>query len=141
MSDVLVKVTAYKDHLVLTAVMKHPDRKTPEWVPFGEGNIGCVLIDSKKNLGVSKEALELLKKIPPGRDDIGDVDWWKCNDGKYAFSWLGSTHSVKHIKVNHELTGSRNYKVHEGQFQDIPNEPDPEAIAVIDTRLKKGKND
>ena len=133
---VLVEVTAYKGYLILRAVMEDPSMKTDEWVPYdGANTIGCVVLNSKKNVGISDEALKLLRMVKKSRDDIGDVDWWKCNNGPCAFSWLGGWKAVKRADDGN-LEGSRNYRVFDGEFQSIPNNIDLEAKAFID---KKGK--
>lgn len=54
--------------------------------PAGGGNIGCVCDASK--VQISKEALELLKKIPRGRDGLGEIDVFGSGDKK-IFGWMG----------------------------------------------------
>jgi hypothetical protein len=64
------------------------------WYPTGGDRIGCVLLDTKRQLGVSEEALSLMRRIPRNRDSFGDISWWACDDGTHAFSWLGAIHKV-----------------------------------------------
>ena len=61
--------------------------------PFGCGRIGVVLIDSKKHLGVEKEAVPILRKLfkasIPSGGSIGNIDWFQTGDGYFVFGWLG----------------------------------------------------
>lgn len=52
------------------------------------------------------EAIELLKKVPKSRDDIGDVDVFKAGE-KVIFAWLGHSHKI--LDLDREISGSSNY--------------------------------
>jgi hypothetical protein len=120
----LVVVTAHKGILIIDARIKE---EHPDWVPIGPGKIGCVLIDTKAHLGISKEALDLLEKIERSHDDIGDVDWFDSVHGK-CFAWLGSPKRF----VNPDNTeGSRNHAVYRDDCTIISNVSDPEDIEAI----------
>jgi len=56
--------------------------------------IGQVIHDTANNLGVSKEALKLLKTVKTSNDDLGDVDWFATSDGKASFGWLGGPRAL-----------------------------------------------
>jgi len=84
-------------------------------------------MDTKARLGVSDEAMALLKTIKRGRDSIGDVDWWACDDKSFAFGWLGP--HLRLVDPKQSQT-SRQYKV--GPYVTIPNEVRPDAIEAID---------
>lgn len=99
------------------------------------GNFGQVIMNTAKNVGISPEALELLKKIKPGRDSIGDVDWFSSDDGMDNFAWIGGPKAIKDTRDS-DLAGSRDYRIRE-TFVSIPNESDPGAIAAIEEILKK----
>ncbi len=125
--SVKVRVTAHRGHLIIDT--EPPFEQTEEFVPNGDGKIGCVLVGTKELLGVSEEAIALLGKVSKVRDAIGDLMWWRTDDGKACFGWLGG---VKAIKKASDAVGDRDYAVREGEYVSIPNEPDPEAAAIID---------
>lgn len=103
-----VKLFAYKDILIIET--QDLDKEHPDFVPYGENkdggfNIGCVLLNTEKNLGASKEAIKWLKDVKKSNDCIGDIDCFKQNDGVYVFGWLGGLYAVKQKKAE----GSRSY--------------------------------
>lgn len=53
---------------------------------------------------ISQEAVDLLKKIPRGRDGLGDISVFKSNRG-VAFGWLGSPIHV--MNPNEDLVTCR----------------------------------
>ncbi len=91
-----VQVFAHSQKLII--VPSDPEQGINDrWWPTGGKNgnhLGCVLGDSKARLGVSREALEIMQSIKCGRDAVGDIDWWACDDGTYAFSWWGPIHRI-----------------------------------------------
>jgi hypothetical protein len=121
-------VLAYRGILILHGCSAD---SRENWTPAGDGRFGCVVTDTAKHLGVSPEALELLKTVKPSHDAIGDVDWWKCGDGTYAFGWLGGhLHLVDPAKGS----GSRDYVI--GDHVVIENNiPDEGAMKAIDAHL------
>lgn len=128
--NVKVKLTVHRDVLVIETVS--PDETNyPGWTPMGPGRIGCVITDTKVSLGASEEALAWLRGVKKSRDDIGDVDWFACNDGKKAFGWLGGVYSVKDRKAE----GSRSYEVFPDDCVRIANEPPAAAVRAVDTML------
>lgn len=89
-------------------------------------HIGCVVMDSKKDLRVSREAIELMKQIEVGSDSIGDIDWWACDDGTHAFSWFGAIYRVIDPKT---AQSARGFKPHAGlPCTLIPNDVPPEIV-------------
>ncbi|MDO8415187.1 MAG: hypothetical protein Q7S87_03125 [Agitococcus sp.] len=48
-----------------------------------------IIINTSKNLGVSKEALQLLKQVHRGANASGDVNWSSEAEGSAAFGWVG----------------------------------------------------
>ena len=90
-----VKLHAYKGCLIIETL--DPEVEHPDWTPFGPGRVGCVINNTKENLGVSPEALEFLKAVKPSRDAIGDVMWWEtgASRDKCAFGWIGDVFAFK----------------------------------------------
>lgn len=126
--DLKAKLTVHRDTLVITTFW--PDATHPAWIPNGPGKIGCVLLDTAHHLGVSAEALAWLRKVPRSHDDLGDIDWWACDDGTKAFSWLGGPCAFRT-----RSEGSRHYGVFERDCVLVPNDVPEEARAMIDRRL------
>lgn len=76
---------------------------------------------------MSKEAFELVKTIKRGSDSIGDVDWWKCDNGDFAFSWFGGPQALKQANI---CETSRQFTV--GDFVEIPNDSPEGAIQAVE---------
>ena len=55
--------------------------------PLDEGQMGFVL-DMNKCL-FNQEALDILKDVPKGNDDISEVDAFQADDGVKVIAWLG----------------------------------------------------
>lgn len=133
-----VRVVAYKDRLVI--VPENPTEGiTTEhdkmWWPTGgpQGHLlGCVLGNTKEQLGVSEEAFELMKQVRRNRDAVGDISWWEGNDGLYFFSWWGPIHRIINVDT---AEGDRDFKV-TPSFRKactiIPNEVPDAAKALLD---------
>ena len=124
----LAKVTAHRGILILEGF----EGNDPHWLPDGGSRIGCVVLDTKNHLGVSEEALQILDKIERGDDDLGDVDWWACDDGTKAFGWIGPRQRL--LSPDHASV-SRNHKVFRDDCTVIPNDSPQEAIEAIDEVL------
>jgi len=133
MSELKVKVTAYKGLIVIEPIEPERGASTKKgWVPIGPGRLGSVLCKTKGQLGVSREAFNLLRQVPRGTDCIGDLGWWECGDGSHAFSWFGSAYRVINPS---KAIGDREYKVSPALLRDcetILNEVPDEAKAAID---------
>lgn len=129
-SNLKVKVTEHRGILVFETI--NPNEVDADFVPAGGSNIGCVLCDSKK-LGVSPEAMELLKKIKRGSDGLGDPDIFKSGD-KVVFGWLGNVFALKHPD---HCEGSKDYDsfLLNGVCTTIENETAEGAKAAIDSQL------
>lgn len=128
-----VKVTAYKGLIVIEPIEPEKDASAKKgWVPVGPGRFGSVLCKTKGHLGVSKEAVNLLRQVQRGVDSIGDLSWWECDDGSHAFSWFGAAYRIIDPST---AIGDRDYTVLPSLLQDcetIPNEVPDEAKAAID---------
>lgn len=120
----IVEVFAHKG-LIICAPSRAEEN--PVWYPTSnDGRMGCVLGNSKRYLKISQEALKLLQTITIGRDAIGDIDWWKCDDVRYAFSWFGGIFRVINPK---DATTARDFRTYPDQCTVIPNNPTKEMIA------------
>ena len=133
MENLKVKATEYKGILVFET-LRPEEGQTEDFVPAGDGRIGCVLVDSTK-LGVSPEAMELLKQVRRSGDDLGDPDVFKSGN-KVVFGWLGGVFAIKHPD---HCEGSSTYDANllERVCQTIENEPPQGAKEAIDKALKK----
>lgn len=121
-----IKLTAHNDLIVVEAI--EPEKGIGKnWFPTGSGRIGCILGDSKKNLGASAEAIKLLRIIEVGHDSIGDVDWF-LSGKQHVFGWLGPINRFIHAPSS---VAARNFKVHEGQYIEIPNDVPKEATDIL----------
>lgn len=126
MDKVRVKVTAYKDNLIIETVKPDEDKN---FVPVGNGRLGCVLIDTKELLGMSEEAVTLMKKLRRNNDAIGDVSTWKTTEGTHCFAWFGN---LKRLVDVNKCESDRDGIIDIDHIT-IPNEPPKEAIEVIDS--------
>lgn len=87
------RVTAHRGILVVELV-HDPVRERAEQ---GQGpsnmdrlrDLCTVIRDTGKYLGVSAEALMLLRKVKRGIGRIGDFAWYRNDDGKDSFAWMG----------------------------------------------------
>lgn len=126
MPDLKVKVTAHKNFIVIEPLQLKEDKNL---IPPGNGKIGTVLIDTKKYLGMSKEAVKTLKKLKKSYDDIGDILTWKSADGKHCFGWIGSMYGLFDID---NAEGDRNGII-DIDHVEIPNDIPEKAMEVIKT--------
>lgn len=129
-----VRVVAHRDFIV--CVPREPEKHIGrQWMPTGAYGperrhlrIGCVACDSKRMLGVSKEALGLMARIRVGRHAIGDLSWFRANDGRRCFSWLGALYRLVHVPT---CEAARHFSIHRDACTIIPNDVPAEAKAVI----------
>jgi hypothetical protein len=129
-----VKITAHMGQLVIETTP--PFTETDEFFPDSPTRFGCVVRDTRKNLGVSEEALELLGSIPPSPDDVGGVMWFASKDGNHNFGWMGGPLCLMDPK---EMDGDRDYRVYRDECVVIPNDPPSEAVVVINRISEKQK--
>ena len=114
-SKLRVQITAYKGNYVIETL--NPKSKDDVFYPVGGSRIGSVLIDTEKYLGISKEAMKLLQTLTKVGDDIGDVDSFQDDTGKYVFAWLGDLNSVRDTTA----VGSRTFNAWAIPHVVIPN--------------------
>ncbi len=89
------RVTAYKNLLVLELLATRSIDNEVATSLDRPGNIGQVIMNTEKNLGVSAEALALMKGLQRGRDDLGDIDWFASKGAGDCFGWIGGPYSIK----------------------------------------------
>lgn len=124
--DVRVKVTAYKKFLIIEALNYQQDE---DFIPNTGGNIGCLLFNTKKNLGISKEAMNLLKEIKRGGDDLGDLTIFKSKSRGSCFGWLGQPKKLVNTE-NGECELSRD-SLRDIEHVTIENKIPLEALEVL----------
>lgn len=123
------KVTAYKGRILCQLLATASNDNVASSIDR-PGNMGQVIMDTEKYLGVSDEAIELLKTVKNGRDAIGDVDWFKSSDGKMNFAWFGP---VNRIINPDDAEAARGFRVPaEGNYIKIENEVPLAARSCID---------
>jgi hypothetical protein len=126
----IVSVHAYKNYLIIDGPW---DLEHADWAPAGGDKIGCVLNDTAKNLGVSPEAIELLKTIPAGTDGIGEVMWFETESHGFAFGWLGPP---SRLVDPSDAEGDRCFAVRDA-YVEIPNDPPQGAVEAIDDDVEE----
>lgn len=122
-----VKITAHNGFVIFEAI--NPAEPADYWVPKDPGKFENVLMDTKTHLGISDEALALLKGIKPGRDAIGDVMWFDTNEKKFCFGWFGQPRWLGRAE---SMIGDRDYRVREGEFIQIPNDVPEKVKSALD---------
>lgn len=120
----LAKVTAYLRTIVIEGV--DLDFRHKRWFPAGGGKIGCVVGDTAQFLGVSEEAIHLLESIKRNHDAIGDVTWWRANDGLDYFAWVGGK---TRLVDPDDAEAARDFRIRD--YNLIPNDTPEEAKRVI----------
>jgi hypothetical protein len=127
-SDIKTRILGHKGWIVVDTADLTQDE---DFIPAGGSRIGCVLANTKERLGISDEALELLKKIPKSHDDIGDVDCFKSGD-KWIFGWLGP---ARRLISTVGTSGSSSYDINALEFKRIPNDVPVEAKNAVEYQL------
>lgn len=123
-------VTHHKGFLVIDLKATKSDPKTCHLSLDNDGVIGQVIFDTKVNLGISREAFEAMKLIRPGRDGLGDIDWFKSTKQGHCFSWIGGPKALKQLV---DLETSRDWTI--GEYVLIPNDVPDEAKAAVEASL------
>ena len=124
-----VKVTEHKGVVVIETVELKQDA---DFVPAGGNKIGCHLANTGTHLGISKEALVIMKGYAVSHDDLGEVNAFISDDGVHRFSWLGGAKRLVGPKAELSSTGFADI-----DYIEIPNEPPQEAIIAVEEGLKK----
>lgn len=101
-------ITAYKGRLIFELKTKHAIKNEVLTTLDKSSVIGQIIINTKKNLGISKEALALLKKIGKTKEHIGEIDWSKNHTGQDTFIWSGRAQDIKRPE---DMLASKTYKI------------------------------
>lgn len=123
------RITAYKGMLVLELLATKSISNEVATSLDTPGNMGQVIMDTAKHLGVSIEALELMKPLRRGHDDLGDIDWFQSTGSGDCFAWLGGPYAIKDPK---KLETSSSWRI--GAHQVITNEVPAGARQFIDSQ-------
>jgi hypothetical protein len=110
------EITAYKGRIVIELKVK---KSIPGEVLTSQDTprvAGQVVSDTARHLGVSAEAISLLKTVRRSSEDAGELDWSKTLEGKANFGWKGGRCAIFDPKA---CAGSRKFKV--GGYVTIPN--------------------
>lgn len=89
------RITAYKGQLVLELLAAQSIPNEVATSLDSPGNLGQVIMNTAQNLGVSAEALALMKGLKRGHDDLGDIDWFTSQGAGDCFGWLGGPYAIK----------------------------------------------
>jgi hypothetical protein len=125
------EITAYKGRIVIELKAK---KSIPGEVLTSLDTprlAGQVVNDTARNLGVSKEALDLLKSVRKGDCAAGDVDWARTEEGKAVFGWKGGRCAIFSPET---CESSRRFKV--GGYVTIPNNVPEGARQQLDKHSK-----
>lgn len=102
--NILVKIYLEEGNVVFEALSTKVVKG--KLYPTGGDRLGTVCINSDKHVGVTKEALEPLKKLllatHKNCDCMGDIDMWKTTDNKTCFSWIGPIKRIFTIGKHNE---------------------------------------
>ncbi|SNT07616.1 hypothetical protein SAMN06265795_11339 [Noviherbaspirillum humi] len=88
------EITAYRGRLVIALLTKRSiqgEVTTSEDSPRFPGQI---IHDTAQYLGISNEALRLLRKLKPSGEDVGDLNWFMNDKGKSVFFWRGGRYAI-----------------------------------------------
>lgn len=85
MFNMKVKITEFEGNVVIEVLDKNIGK---DFIPFGNGQVGCTLKNTKKHLGMSKKAWNIINYMKISNDDIGEVMTYKINN-IHCFAWLG----------------------------------------------------
>lgn len=132
-----VTALAYEGHIIMVPHEPELDVEKEWWPVNDAGRLGSVLGDSRRQLACSKEALDLMRSVRRNRDAIGDLGWWLCADGTYAFSWFGALYRVLDPKT---VEGDRDFRVHEQQCTVVPNEIPEGMLEEIRVAVAEGRD-
>jgi hypothetical protein len=127
-----VRVTVYRENLVIETLP--PFTQSETFIPNGDGRFGCVLLDTATNLGVSQEALDFMRKVPRGSDDVGDIMWWGAGTGESCFAWFGGPCAVKSNPKG--LVTDRDFRSPVSDYTLIPNDTGSGAMEHLDLKYQ-----
>jgi hypothetical protein len=124
------KITAYRGRLIIDTDM---EKDCTEFLGLGSGHIGCILSHTKKHLGVSAEAIALMKTVEKGSDSLGDLMWWGGD-----FMIIGWTGNPCRVMDPAKAETDRDFEIRGGHYIEIPNDVPDQYAALIDSELPPG---
>jgi len=142
-SPLAARITAHRGFLILHA----RSDAHPALAPINPQRVGTIVLSTGRNLGVSDEAMALLRTVGRSKDSIGDVMWFTGavvdTDGsdveRPCFGWLGGNCVIRNAA---KIEGDRRFAIPEWvppAWVTIANESDPEAVAVVDGLFSSGE--
>jgi hypothetical protein len=127
------RVTTYKGKIICELVTQK-SIKNEILTSIDHGmKLGQVVFNTSKHLGISKEALSILKLLKPGKQALGTLSWFSHN-GTNHFGWLGEPYSIFETSG---LEISKEYQIL--AHQEIINDVPPAARKAIDDMERKSK--
>ena len=130
--DLKAKVVAYKGYLVIECLAEKSAKDVCTLSIDNPSCIGQVIHNTSKHLGISKEAIKLLEQVPKGNDSLGDIDFFKSNDGFWNFAWIGGP---KKLANPIDCESSRDYSVpQKSQYIEIKNDVPKEVVTLLDNK-------
>lgn len=124
-------ITAYLGRIIVELTARKP---IPGEVILARGHAQAgvhIIRDTARHLGVSKEALALLKRVRRSPDSAGDLDWSRDADGKACFGWCGGDCLIVSPET---CLGSNRFNVR--SCVDIPNQVPEGARRQLDKYAK-----
>lgn len=126
----MTKVTIKSHSGFLIIETSNPELSHKNWHQTG---LGCVVCNTETNLGISKDAISLLKEVQAGNDDLGDIDWFQSDNAGPVFTWIGAPKTIYHPS---EIEGSLDYNpskfIEDNAFVEIENEVSNDAKSAIE---------
>ena len=115
------KITAHKGFLVVELLAKRSIAGQVTTNLDKPACAGTTIHDTKNNLGVSPEALELLKSLKRAKHSIGELDWSRDLHGSPCFGWIGDAKKLFNAKTT-EVSKSWRIWEHIPISNDVPSE-------------------
>ena len=127
-SHLMAKVRVHKGFILCECLFPS---SVQDKVLVAPDNTAVLVFDTEKNLGISSEAMELLKTLKRSEDEVGHVDWATDKAGRSYFFWLGSVRTL----VDPEVCQTAAPFVASDKFVVIDNDVSKEAMSAVDQAL------
>ncbi len=125
------RVLEYRGHLLCESLTFNTIRD--ECVRPDSGAKGCVTFQTEKFLGASQEALDLMRTIPVGAEEVGNIAWFNNPGEGTAFAWLGGLCVVMDPAT---VEAAATFKVRDDLCVIVPNEVTAEAKNFVDQLIE-----
>lgn len=115
------KITAHKGFLIVELLAK---KSIPGAVTTNLDKPSCVgsfIHKTKDNLGISIEALDILKRLKRSKKGLGEMDWSKDEAGQGLFGWVGGAKRLIDPKLI-EVSPSWQILEHTSISNEVPSE-------------------